>query len=603
MKQRRTEGNRQSRERSLSYAILSVALPLFALLISACLIVFCAQSITVRPVLTIELGEESPDASAFLNRAGTASYLTGPETRYRTAGNRLLRIEVGGRVRPVVLRVRDTVAPTAQGTETTVSVHESPGPDKLVKNLKDKSVVRLTFLSAPNYGTVGDWNAVIGLEDASGNKSQVPVTVHVRLVRESVTIEAGDPAPGADDFLLSGVSGTLETEITKQTTTVPGTYPIRLTADGAAVESLLIVEDTVSPEATGKTLIIKPGEPVRPQDLLETVTDQTAVACTFVNAPDPDSRAMQQIDVRIRDLGGNETVVPAALLFTDVAPVTVEADTAPLSPEAILTEGTYETADFSEPFVPDTVGTHAAAMQIDGTENVALIEVRDTRAPVLTVSTGQWYLNAPRGPEQFVTVSDATETALSFEQEPDWTKTEQKVTVLAVDGGGNRASIRFDLKLLPDTEPPVLYGVRNRNCYVGEPVAYLSEVSAVDACDGEVEVTVDSSTVNASKKGSYYVTYTATDRAGNTVSKRVTFFFFKPKVTEERAKEVADRIIERIFTDGMTLKEQIRAIHDYVFTHVHYVSRSDKRDWRSEAVRGLTTRRRGFCSNGPTPKS
>ena len=594
MKQERTERNRQSRERSLSYAILSVALPLFALFLAVLLIVFCAWSITVRPVLTIELGEESPDAAAFLNRAGTARYVTAPETRYQAAGNHLLRIDYNGRVRPVVLRVRDTVAPTAEGVETTVSVHESPTPDKLITRLKDKSIVKLTFLTAPNYGTVGDWDALIGMEDASGNKAQVPVTVHVRLLRDSVTVEAGDPAPTADAFLMNGVSGTMETEITERMTSVPGAYPIRFTVDGVTAESELIVRDTVPPEADGKTLIIKPGETVRPQDLLENVTDATALDVTFVNAPDPSSHAVQNIDVKLTDLGGNETVVSASLLLTDVTPKTVEAMDAPLSAEAILEDGTYETADFTELFVPDTIGTHAVTVLIDGVENVALIEVKDTVAPALTVTTEQWYLNEPRGPERFVEVVDATETALAFVDEPDWTRAEQEVAIRAVDAGGNRSLVRFTLTLIEDVEPPVLYGVRNRNCYVNEPVAYLNEVFAVDACDGEVAVTVDSSAVNSAKKGSYYVTYTATDRAGNTVSERVTFRFIKTKVSEERAQEVADRIIERIFTDGMTIHEQIRAIHDYVFTHVHYVSKSNKQDWRSEAVRGLTTGR-GDC--------
>ena len=588
MKERQTEQRRQTREHSLWYAIVSVALPVFALLLAAVLIAFCVSSITVRPVFTIELGDESPDASAFLNRAGSAAYVTAPEPCYQTAGNRLLRIEVNGRVRPVVLRVRDTVAPSAEGTETTVSVHESPAPDKLIRNLKDKSIVKVTFLTAPNYGTVGDWDAIVGLEDMSGNRAQVPVTVHVRLLRDSVTIEAGDPAPTADDFLLSGVKGAMQTELTERMLREPGAYPVAFFADGETAESLLLVEDTVPPEADAKTRIVPLGEPVLPEDLLENITDATKVTCAFLNAPDPDSRALQSIALKLTDLGGNETVVSSTLLFSDVAPVTLEASKTPLSPEAVLADGTYETAAFSEPFVPDTVGTHAVPMRIDGEDNVALIEVKDTVAPVLTLKTEAWYLNAKIGPEQFVDVSDATETTLTFENEPDWTTSEQEVTVLCEDGGKNRASIRFTLSLAPDTEPPALYGVKDRSCYVNEPVAYLSEVFAVDACDGEVAVTVDSSGVDPSRKGSYPVIYTATDRAGNTASKRVTFSFVKTKVTEQRAQEVADRIIGRIFTEGMTIHEQIRAIHDYVFTHVHYVSKSNKQDWRSEAVRGLT---------------
>jgi transglutaminase-like putative cysteine protease len=187
-----------------------------------------------------------------------------------------------------------------------------------------------------------------------------------------------------------------------------------------------------------------------------------------------------------------------------------------------------------------------------------------------------------------------TETEIRFAEEPDWTKEMQEVTVIATDAGGNSVEKRFTLKLKPDTEAPVLYGVKNRFCYVGEPVAYLAEVSAVDNCDGEVKVEVDASNVNESRRGNYRVTYRATDRAGNTVRKTVTFKFIRAKVDDDEAQAVAEKTIKKIFTDDMTLAEQIEAIFDYVHTHIRYTPKSNKQDWRSEAVRGLTTGR-GDC--------
>ena len=62
--------------------------------------------------------------------------------------------------------------------------------------------------------------------------------------------------------------------------------------------------------------------------------------------------------------------------------------------------------------------------------------------------------------------------------------------------------------LTGDQLPPVLYGVRNRNVYLGESVAYLAEVYAVDDVDGAVQIQVDTK-VDIHREGTYEVTYSA----------------------------------------------------------------------------------------------
>ena len=54
-------------------------------------------------------------------------------------------------------------------------------------------------------------------------------------------------------------------------------------------------------------------------------------------------------------------------------------------------------------------------------------------------------------------------------------------------------------------------------------------------------------------------------------------------------RRVAQEIIAKVLKPGMTLDEQVEALYNYVFKNVHYVGSSNKKDWRSEAVRGLTT--------------
>ena len=52
-------------------------------------------------------------------------------------------------------------------------------------------------------------------------------------------------------------------------------------------------------------------------------------------------------------------------------------------------------------------------------------------------------------------------------------------------------------------------------------IAYFKEAYAEDDVDGRVEMTVESEVI-LSRKGKYTVTYSATDKSGNTASKSCT---------------------------------------------------------------------------------
>lgn len=594
MKRTETETEQQPK-RGLWYSVLAVIAPCFALVLAVAFVLFAYAFGGVRRRITIELGEVSPEAAAFLRQeSGDAEYVFAPEACYRAAGDYPLRVCTDGRTVPVVLRVTDTQPPRANGIETTVPVKCALTPDKLIRNLKDRSTVKVTYETEPDFDTIGDYEAVVLLEDASGNRSRVTSLVHVRAVRDEIVLEAGSETPAAETFLI-GTYGEVEmTPVTESMMRTPGEYPIRFLLDGIETESRLVVRDTIPPAGRGTTCIIAPGEPVRPDMLVTDVADETEVTAAFVAEPDPDSLDAQTIGIALTDLGGNETTVYATLVFSNVKPVEVEARTSPLTIEELLNEGTFAEAALETEFVPDEPGQHVLAVTIDGKQNLALVNVCDTTPPEIKVIRTKWYLNAPVDPGTFVKATDATATTFAYLSDPDWTAESQEVTVAAIDASGNRTEKNFTLKLSQDVEPPMLYGVLDRIFYIGEPVAYFAEVSAWDDCDGDVEVTVDSSAVNADRWGTYPVTYSATDKAGNTASKTVQYRFIIASSTDARAQEVADKYIARILTDGMTLAEQIEAIYDYVFTHVRYSAVSNKMDWRSEAIRGLTTGR-GDC--------
>ena len=593
MKRTGTEAEHKTRGRSLPARIAAVALPILALLLAAAFVLLCIAYSRVRPVLTIELGEGTPQASAFSVDGADAAYVTQPDALYKSAGKIRLRMKTGVLTVPVTLRVADTIAPTAVGTETTVSTHEAPTPDKLIKNLRDQSIVRVSFETAPDYGTVGDYNAVVLLQDASGNEARVPVTVHVRIALDALVFEAGESAPKAEDFLIDRYENVQMDPIPETVMHEPGEYPIRITADGTETESTLIIRDTVPPTGRPVTFVAAPGESVAPEDLVADIFDETAVKAAFETEPDLDSRLPQTVGVILKDRGGNETKLYSTLLFTGVAPVEIEAHEGLLDVSELALEGEYSDARISWQFTPDVPGLHVIIVLLDGQENYALIEVKDTTPPTLEVQRTDGFLKRPLPAEAFASVSDVTGTTLEYLDEPDWTEELQDVTLVATDAAGNRTERTFTLTLAPDTDPPEIYGVVDRIAYVGEPIAYLKEVYAEDNADGRTEITVESK-VDTQTPGRYGVVFTTEDAVGNRASASCTYTLVAATVSEEDVRALAQGVLREIITDNMVRAEQLKAVFDYVRSHVHYVGDSDKTDWRKEAVRGFKTGR-GDC--------
>ena len=162
----------------------------------------------------------------------------------------------------------------------------------------------------------------------------------------------------------------------------------------------------------------------------------------------------------------------------------------------------------------------------------------------------------------------------------------------------------------PDTEGPVISGVQALAALVGETVSYRTGVTATDDRDGTVPLKVDSSAVNLSVPGEYLVIYSAEDSAGNRTEVLTTVVVTEPEpepdaepsepdareVSLEQVNELADQILEKIITDGMSKREKAWAVFNYVANHVQYVGSSDKSSWLAGAYDGFTTGR-GDCFN------
>ncbi len=243
-----------------------------------------------------------------------------------------------------------------------------------------------------------------------------------------------------------------------------------------------------------------------------------------------------------------------------------------------------------ERFAADTAGVFPLMLTKGKEQLLVGMEVTDTVAPTGEPTGIACFLGYPRSAEDFVTkLRDEQEVTVSFAEEPDWDKAgERKVGILLTDASGNRTELRIPTEFRRDDTPPVLTVNLKTNYYVGETVAYMKSVSAVDDMDPDCSISVDKSRVRQREVGVYPVIYTAVDRDGNESRVTVELNFFEPSVTEEELDAAAQEVLDKILTEDMSTAQQARAIYRYITSHLRYSGHSEEKDWKGEAVKGLT---------------
>lgn len=159
------------------------------------------------------------------------------------------------------------------------------------------------------------------------------------------------------------------------------------------------------------------------------------------------------------------------------------------------------------------------------------------------------------------------------------------------------ASTPLQTEASGDTTPPQIMGVNPMSMFLGGTIAYRSGILVTDDTDPAPQLQVDSFQVNLSAPGTYPVTYTATDSAGNTTTVETTVTVCEAPdtyVDEAIIKETADQYLAKIVTDDMTMEQKVNAIYDYIESHCYYIATFDKSDYMQAAYL-MMTNNRGDC--------
>ena len=137
-----------------------------------------------------------------------------------------------------------------------------------------------------------------------------------------------------------------------------------------------------------------------------------------------------------------------------------------------------------------------------------------------------------------------------------------------------------------DSQPPQIYGIQDFTVYQGDPVSYLSGVTATDDLDPEPKLNVDSREVDLSKPGTYTVTYTASDDSGNLATACASITVLKKEegyADLETIYTLADELLAIILEGTTDTRQQVEAIYNWARTDIRYAGHSDRSDWRQTA--------------------
>ncbi len=373
--------------------------------------------------------------------------------------------------------------------------------------------------------------------------------------------------------------------------TVPGEYNLIVNIGLFNSRCKLIVEDTTAPVVNLVPLTVEFGQTCEVTDFVESIDDATQTTIAYESEPDFSLKGEQAVKIVVTDAGGNTTVAETRLMISAVVSV-LDVEIGGEAPEVadfVISGDNAELVTDISTIDYSVLGSHEVEVSVDGMTHKVTMNIIDTVAPVVQVKDISGFLLVQRNAEDFVTSGeDATEITYSFETQPDFTVAgTQDVVVVATDEGGNQTKNTVKLTLENDTEAPVITKADDMVVIIGNSVSYKANVKAEDNCPDGLEIIVDSSAVNLNEVGTYPVTYTAKDLAGNTTSVTVNLTVKEQTYDIETVNALCDQVLAQIITDGMSQRDKAQAIYNYTRSHVSYISYSEKGNYVQAAYEGL----------------
>ena len=411
-------------------------------------------------------------------------------------------------------------------------------------------------------------------------------------VKDHVQLELGTQEIKIQDFLTDekyAENAEFVTDISQIDLSKVATYEITIKLNDKEYTSTLDIKDTTAPQVKFQDVDGYTDYQINPEDFIAEKTDASNMEVSLGNEVTINGFGEYHPLIIVKDEYGNETNQECLLNISYIKSKFILEYGNKLTKEDLL----FNVAEYQDTINQqdiDTinsydVGEYDLKSVYDGQEKVTKITIQDTIAPELvlkdvTLYTEQTITDA----NQFVEkAEDLAGVTLNLLTEIDYSIIgDQEVTIEAVDGHGNKTSQTAKLTIKEDTEGPVFSGISDLKVTKGDTADYKKGVTAKDGKDGDVEFTVDSSSVKLDTAGTYYATYTATDKAGNTTtSKRKIVVSEKSTASSSSSSSSssgdvyakADEFIAKATSGVSGTANKILAIKNYLRNNIKYSHR------------------------------
>lgn len=397
-----------------------------------------------------------------------------------------------------------------------------------------------------------------------------------------ITIELGTSEVSASDFLVSKIyknGASIVTDLSSINLLSVGEIDIVLDFKGKQETVKLNIVDTTAPTVTFKDMMAYLDYVPNAEDFIESKEDLSEMTVEFVDTPEYTDYGTYPVTVKVSDSYGNETVGNCELMITwliqevnlelgssfSVANVVIDSERfGSLIPESELAKVNTM-----------VLGTYEINVTIDGENYTSKVVVQDTTPPDLQLQNITiWDDETVAGYESFiVSTSDVSgEVTTESPTQIDYSIIgDQTITIRATDVNGNVNEQNAILTIKHDTTGPRIYGLSNLTVDKHSAINYESGVYATDDKDGSVSFTVNSSSVNTAAAGTYYASYSAVDKAGNTST-------YRRKITVNWDQEDVTAKINDFYNSycaGQSAAGITQIVRDRIkYTSVNYASRS-----------------------------
>lgn len=416
-------------------------------------------------------------------------------------------------------------------------------------------------------------------------------------IKNTVQIELGTQEIKIQDFLTEekdAENAEFITDISQIDLSKVGTHEITIKLNNKEYKSVLEIKDTTAPEVKFQDVCAYLDYQINPEDFIVEKNDKSNMEVSIGNEITINGFGDYHPIIIVKDEYGNQSSQECLLTISYIKnKITLEYGNKLTKQDLLFNFDEYQDTVNQEDLDVinnSDVGEYELKSNYQGQEKITKIIIQDTVAPELVLKnvslyTGQTLTDA----NQFVEkAEDLAGVTLNILTEINYsTIGDQEVTIEATDGHGNKTSQKAILTIKEDKEGPVFSGLSDLKVTKGSTPDYKKSVTAKDDKDGDVDFTVDSSSVNLDKAGTYNVTYTATDKSGNTttqnrkvvVSEKTTTSSTSSSSTSNSSNSSsdvyakADEFIAKATSGVSGTSNKIIAIKNYLRNNIKYSHR------------------------------